>query len=151
MAAPMHTHYMGLAGGALQTAVAVAAGLSLVAFGYGQGDVGGLIVENSFVNYFATLNPATKPVNLQKYSIDTGAVIATWNIGCFVGALFVIFLSDRLGRKGTVITGLVIETIGKIIQCTSFGIGQYVAGRMVAGIGNGCVSVQAQLSAKQPH
>ena len=62
---------------------------------------------------------------------------ATWNIGCFVGAFFTIFLGDRLGRKGTVITGLILETVGKIIQCSSFGIGQYVAGRMVAGIGNG--------------
>lgn len=52
MATEMHTHYMGLAGGALQTAIAVAAGLSFVAFGYGQSDVGGLIIESGFTDYF---------------------------------------------------------------------------------------------------
>ncbi|KAK5163439.1 uncharacterized protein LTR77_010621 [Saxophila tyrrhenica] len=126
----MHSHYMGLAGTALQTAIAVAAGLSFVAFGYGQGDVGGLIVESTFMNYFPSFETP----------IYAGSVIATWNIGCFVGAFFTIFLGDRLGRKGTVVTGLICETIGKIIQCSSFGIGQYVAGRMIAGIGNGFVA-----------
>jgi MFS family permease len=127
MASEMHTHYMGLAGGALQTAIAVTAGLSFVAFGYGQGDVGGYFIEDGFREYFPQFSVA----------IDAGAIISTWNIGCFIGAFVTIFLGDRLGRKGTVITGLVIETIGKIIQCSSFGIGQYVAGRMIAGIGNG--------------
>jgi MFS family permease len=99
--------------------------------------VGGLIIEESFMNYFPALNPATKPVSLLRYATNTGSIIGTWNIGCFVGAFFVIFLGDRLGRKGTVITGLVLETVGKIIQCSSFGIGQYIAGRLIAGIGNG--------------
>ncbi len=118
---------MGLAGGALQTAIAFAAGLSFVAFGYGQGDLGGLVVESDFNNFFPQFS---SPIHF-------GSIVATWNIGCFVGAFFTIFLGDRLGRKGTVVTGLVLETIGKIIQCSSFGIGQYVAGRMIAGIGNG--------------
>jgi MFS family permease len=133
----MHTHYMGLSGPSLQFAIALTAGLSFVAFGYGQGDVGGLLVEKSFMDYFPVFDPTTKPVNLTKYALDTGAIIATWNIGCFIGALFVIFLSNWLGRKGTVLTGLVLETIGKIIQCSSFGVGQYIAGRFIAGFGNG--------------
>ena len=137
MAPQMHTHYMGLAGTALQTAIAVTAGLCFVAFGYGQGDVGGLLIEESFMNYFPDLNPATKPVSASRYANYTGAIVSTWNIGCFVGAFFVIFIGDRLGRKGTVVTGLVIETIGKIIQCSSFGVGQYIAGRLIAGFGNG--------------
>ena len=68
MATEMHTHYMGLAGGALQTAIAVAAGLSFVAFGYGQGDVGGLYIENGFRSYFPQFNIA----------IDAGAIIVRW-------------------------------------------------------------------------
>lgn len=42
-----------------------------------------------------------------------------------------------LGRKGSIITGLVIMTLGKIIQTASFDLGQYIAGRVVAGLGNG--------------
>ncbi len=136
-AAPMHSHYMGLAGSALQTVVAITAGLCFVAFGYGQADVGGFIIEKSFQQYFPALNPAAKPANSLRYATNLGSIVGTWNIGCFVGALIVVFAGDRLGRKGTIITGLVVETIGKIIQCSSFGIGQYIAGRMIAGIGNG--------------
>lgn len=32
-----HAHYMGLSGSALRTAIGLAAGLSFLAFGYGQG------------------------------------------------------------------------------------------------------------------
>lgn len=135
----MHTHYMGLSGGALQFAVTLTAGLCFVAFGYGQGDVGGLIVEPSFMDFFPEFNPNTKPIDLQRYATNSGTIIATWNLGCFVGAFFVIFLGNWLGRKGTVMVGLVFETIGKIVQCTSFGIGQYIAGRVIAGFGNGYV------------
>jgi MFS family permease len=66
-----------------------------------------------------------------------GVVVSTWNIGCFVGAFLTIFLGDRLGRKGTIILGLTMETIGKLIQVSSFSLGQYIAGRVVAGVGNG--------------
>lgn len=137
MATPMHTHYMGLSGRALQFAVALTAGLCFVAFGYGQGDVGGLMVEPSFMHFFPQFDPATKPVNLLRYAANSGTTIATWNIGCFAGAFCVIFLGNWLGRRGTIIIGLVLETIGKIIQCSSFSLGQYIAGRLIAGIGNG--------------
>jgi hypothetical protein len=33
--------------------------------------------------------------------------------------------------------GLSIEIIGKVVQCTSFTLGQYIAGRVIAGVGNG--------------
>lgn len=36
---------MGLSGAALQAAIGMAAGLSFLAFGYGQGDIGGIMVS----------------------------------------------------------------------------------------------------------
>jgi len=67
----------------------------------------------------------------------TGTVIASWNLGCLAGAVLTFFLCHILGRKWCIIVGLSIEIIGKIIQCTAFTLGQYIAGRVVAGVGNG--------------
>lgn len=69
----------------------------------------------------------------------TGTVIGSWNLGCLVGAMFTFFLCNVLGRKGCIIVGLAVEIVGKLIQCTSFTLGQYIAGRVVSGVGNGYV------------
>ena len=148
-----HTHYMGLSGTALRTAIGLTAGLCFVAFGYGQGkcargydlfygqwtgtdrgirhligDLGGLMTLKAFQHEFHRMFTSGAVV---------GAVIATWNLGCFVGAMITVFVGDLLGRKRTITLGLVIMTIGKLVQVTSFSLGQYVAGRFLAGFGNG--------------
>ena len=92
----------------------------------------------AFGSYFPQFNVQLHPGVFHVAQLN-GVVVATWNLGCFVGAFVTIFLSDRLGRKRTIILGLVLETIGKIIQASSFGLGQYIAGRVIAGVGNGCV------------
>lgn len=66
--------------------------------------------------------------------------MATWNLGCFLGAMLTIWFGDRYGRKGSIITGLVLMSIGKIIQVSSFSFGQYIAGRLFAGFGNGIIA-----------
>ena len=87
--------------------------------------------------------------NVMFPSIDAGAdgtlptvlrlgwVIGSWNLGCLAGAVLTFFLCNLLGRKGCIITGLSIEIVGKLVQCTAFTLGQYVAGRVIAGVGNG--------------
>jgi MFS family permease len=67
----------------------------------------------------------------------TGTTIGCWNLGCMAGAVLTFFLCNVLGRKGCIITGLSIEIVGKLIQCSSFSLGQYIAGRVIAGVGNG--------------
>ena len=132
----MHTHYMGLSGPALRTAIGITAGLCFVAFGYGQGDIGGLMITDTFSRFYPSFAVSIHPHSYHA-ALMAGVVVGTWNLGCFVGALMTIFLGDRLGRKGTIIVGLVLETVGKIIQVSSFSLGQYIAGRVVAGMGNG--------------
>ena len=134
----MHTHYMGLAGPALRTAIGIVAGLCFIAFGYGQGDIGGLMIEDTFNQFFPQFAVALH-VGSYHTALLSGVVVSTWNIGCFVGAFLTIFLGDRLGRKGTIILGLTLETIGKLVQVSSFSLGQYIAGRVIAGVGNGSV------------
>ncbi|KAI6824878.1 sugar porter family MFS transporter [Hortaea werneckii] len=133
-----HARYMGLSGGALRTAIGLTAGLCFLSFGFGQGDIGGLMLVKSFREEFPRIDAVSYPtldvVNL------AGITVSSWNLGCFVGAMVTIFVGDLLGRKGSVMFGLAVMNIGKIIQVCSFDLGQYIAGRVIAGLGNGFIA-----------
>ena len=66
-----------------------------------------------------------------------GVSVSSYNLGCFLGALFTIFVGDRLGRRKTILVGSIIMSIGAICQCSAFGLAQLVTGRVICGIGNG--------------
>ena len=66
-----------------------------------------------------------------------GITVAAWNIGCFASAIIATFMGSLLGRKHTIMLGLVLMAIGKVIQASSYSYGQLVAGRFIAGFGNG--------------
>jgi MFS family permease len=130
-----HGKFMGLSGSALRAAIGLAAGLCFLAFGYGQGDIGGYMLTTNFRNEFPQMDVWKYP---EFHVAETaGAVVAAWNLGCIVGAVCSIFLSNVIGRKRSIILGLLIEISGKIIQASSFNFGQYIFGRVFAGIGNG--------------
>lgn len=58
-------------------------------------------------------------------------------MGCFFGAVATIWLGNLLGRKKTIMVGSTIMVIGAAIQCSSFGLGQLIAARLITGFGNG--------------
>ncbi|PNS20130.1 High-affinity glucose transporter [Sphaceloma murrayae] len=130
--------YLGFRGRSLTTAITIVSGLTFVAFGYGQADIGGLATVESFrayfpqIDYVGTLNNPNRQV-----AIEQGIVVATWNIGCFVAALIAIVVGDKLGRRGTLMLGITFLAIGKTIQAASFSYPQYIVGRFIAGFGNG--------------
>lgn len=66
-----------------------------------------------------------------------------YTLGCFFGALSCIFLGDKLGRKKTMTLGAAVQTIGVILQITSFSLGQLIVGRLVTGLGYGALSATA--------
>lgn len=113
-------------------------------YGYDQGLMGGFITETSFLGEFPQIAVLFNPGNLHKAQL-LGFTVAIWNLGCMVSALFAIFIGDRLGRKKMIYLGLGLLLIGEIVQCTSFSWGQLVAGRLIAGFGNGfnCATVPA--------
>lgn len=136
MSGGMHTHYMGLSGPGLRFAIGLTAGLCFVAFGYGQGDIGGLMVMQSFRDAFPGFDATGNP-GVYSYALRSGVVVASWNLGCIVGAMLTVVFGDRFGRRGSALVGLGLEVVGKIIQTSSFSMGQYIAGRVIAGVGNG--------------
>jgi sugar porter (SP) family MFS transporter len=53
------------------------------------------------------------------------------------GALGCTFLGDRLGRRKTIFFASAVQGVGAILQASSFAFGQFIAGRIVLGLGTG--------------
>lgn len=130
---------MGLRGRPLRLAVTIIAVTGFSLFGYDQGLMSGLITAPQFNHDF----PATlkTPENSHHATVVQGAVTSCYELGCFFGALFVLIRGDHYGRRPLIIFGSVIIIIGTIISVTairdSWGLGQFVIGRVITGIGNG--------------
>jgi len=99
------------------------------------GDIGGIMILDDFRDTFPRINVMSHP-DLGTARL-TATVISSWNLGCLAGAVLTFFLCHVLGRKWCIIVGLSVEIIGKIVQCTAFTLGRYIAGRVIAGVGNG--------------
>lgn len=116
-------------------------------FGYDQGVTGGLLEMPSFTKHFEAIDqtqahldtfpPDVRQSEKSRRATYQGITVASYNLGCFLGAIFTIFIGDRLGRKKTIFFGSIIMIIGAILQCTSFELPQFIVGRIVTGWGNG--------------
>ncbi len=64
-------------------------------------------------------------------------VTAIYDVGCFFGAIAAFSLGERLGRRNSVLVGTTVMSIGAILQISAYSVGQMIAGRIIAGLGNG--------------
>lgn len=139
----MWTTSFGLKGRALRVSITVTAVMGFSLFGYNQGMMAGLIDGEEFTNSFSRLKMPDNATDSDKHYINVirGAVTACYEIGCFFGALFSMFFGEKLGRTRLIFAGANILTIGALITTVSFGdkwgLGQFVIGRVISGIGNG--------------
>ncbi|SCU90193.1 LAMI_0E01002g1_1 [Lachancea mirantina] len=132
------TSTMGLSGRALRLAITITAVTGFSLFGYDQGLMSGLITGDQFNSEF----PATKAHDdLRKPVVVQGAVTSCYEIGCFFGSLFVMFRGEHIGRKPLVIIGAIATIVGTVISTAAFGphwgLGQFVIGRVITGMGTG--------------
>ena len=97
--------------------------------GYDQGVFGGVIVTDDFLNTLNLQGP--------EHTSLVGTVTAIYDIGCFIGAVVASWLGEKLGRKKTILVGTTVMTIGAIVQISAYSVAQMIAGRIIAGIGNG--------------
>lgn len=123
---------MGLTGRPLSLAVSVVATTGFLLFGYDQGVMSGIISADPFNNYF----PETKDDSTWQ-----GFVTAIYEIGCLLGAVFILCFGDHLGRRKAMILGAIVMILGVIIQVTAMkghkATAQFIIGRTVTGFGNG--------------
>lgn len=145
------TNTFGLTGRQLRVAITVIATTGFSLFGYDQGLMSGLITGVQFNQEFpptdanrclaGTLGPNCPKVDAHHVTVIQGAVTSCYELGCFFGALFALFKGEKYGRKPLITAGSVIIIVGTIISTAAFrehwGMGQFVVGRVITGIGNG--------------
>jgi MFS family permease len=85
--------YAGLNGRPLGLLISTIATTGFLLFGYDQGVMSGIISADPFNNYF----PSTK-----NNSVYQGFVTAIYEIGCLIGAIFILSFGDKTGRRKAV-------------------------------------------------
>ncbi|KAH0385417.1 general substrate transporter, partial [Aureobasidium melanogenum] len=131
--------YYGLTGTNLNIAVGIIAGLDFLLFGYDQGVMGGLLTLKSFNRTFPEIDVDFPPHGRSSAYTSTiqGISVASYNLGCFVGALATIWIGDWLGRRKTIFLGSAIMVVGATLQTSAFALAHLIVGRIITGIGNG--------------
>lgn len=115
-----------LEGGWLTAAITFSTGTGFLLFGYDQGVFGGIIGNENFEKTFQSPSPMV-----------IGQITATYDLGCFFGAILAMTFGDHFGRRMSIVIGCTVLTIGAILQTAAFGVPQMIVGRFVAGLGNG--------------
>jgi MFS family permease len=105
--------------------------------------MGGLLTLNSFVTTFPQIDTTKageiglSPAEASTRSTVQGITTASYNLGCFFGAIFCIWIGNYLGRRKTIFTGSLIMVIGATLQSCAYSLPHLIVGRIVTGIGNG--------------
>ncbi|RAK96792.1 sugar porter family MFS transporter [Aspergillus ibericus CBS 121593] len=127
----------------------VIAGVAVVGgglFGFDISSMSAQLNENSYLCYF-NQGPEGPPFNDSENcsgptSLNQGGITAAMAAGSWLGALISGPLSDRIGRKASIMTGCVIWLIGSTLICASQNIGMLVVGRIINGLSVGIESAQ---------
>ncbi|QEU58085.1 Stl1 [Kluyveromyces lactis] len=133
------TDTAGLVGRSLRLAVTITAVTGFSLFGYDQGLMSGIITGVRFNDEF----PGTKETSDddRHATVVQGAVTSCYELGCFFGSLFVMMRGEKIGRKPLIIFGALLTIVGAIISTAAFGdhwgLGQFVIGRVITGLGTG--------------
>ncbi|KAG8715748.1 hypothetical protein FRC11_000377 [Ceratobasidium sp. 423] len=98
-------------------------------FGYDSGVITNVLENKYFLSYF---NPSEDL---------TGAVVSTLAGGCFIGAASAAWFADHIGRKRTLQLGSLIAIVGCLLQCVAVNMGMLIAGRIIAGLAIGVLSM----------
>jgi MFS family permease len=96
-------------------------------FGYDQGVMGGLLTLGSFVKTFPEMDTVAHPKDNHVTTIQ-GITVASYNLGCFCGAVVTIFIGDILGRRKMILLGSSIMVVGAILQCSAFSLAHLIVG-----------------------
>lgn len=122
-----HLYFRTLTGPSLVWLASTTAGVAFLLFGYDQGYMSGMLSLSYFLDTF----PKTEDPQVG------GITVAIYEIGCLFGAIGAILYGDKMGRKTTILLGMLIMIVGTVIMTCSYSLGQFIVGRIVCGLGNG--------------
>ncbi|KJZ77545.1 hypothetical protein HIM_03269 [Hirsutella minnesotensis 3608] len=134
--------FYGLRGNALNWAIGAIAGCDFLLFGYDQGVMGGILTLPIFLEQFPDINdrdPAIADNHALQSNRSTyqGIAVASYNLGCFIGAVITIFIGNPLGRRRMIFLGTAIMVVGAALQASAFTLEHFIIGRIITGLGNG--------------
>ncbi|PIG82138.1 sugar transporter [Aspergillus arachidicola] len=125
----------------------VIAGIAVVGgalFGFDISSMSAQLNENSYKCYFnqgPQGPPFTDDVDCSgPESLVQGGITASMSAGSWLGALISGPLSDRIGRKTSIMAGCSLWIIGSTIMCASQNIGMLIVGRIFNGL---CVGIES--------
>ncbi|KAJ5698703.1 hexose carrier protein [Penicillium macrosclerotiorum] len=121
--------FLGLKGQPLVYAVTLCCSIGFLLFGYDLGFMGGLTTSPEFLGAFG--NPGASLLAF---------LVSSYEVGAMLGAVFQFLQGDRFGRKPNNLAGAVIVAIGATLQASSYGLPQFLVGRIVAGFGLGMMT-----------
>ncbi|KAH7143541.1 general substrate transporter [Dactylonectria macrodidyma] len=138
----MSATYLGVSGkalGRLQVALIVAP--AFVLFGYNQAGIGGLLTEEDWVKTFPEIDTVNaEGAEKSRKSTLQGFVVATFVIGALIGSLSCSYTGDLFGRRKVILFAAICTLIGEILEVSSFGLAQFIVGRVIIGLGIGQLS-----------
>lgn len=131
--------YWGMRGNALNWAISTIAGTDFLLFGYDQGVMGGILTLPIFLAQFPQINPEAEGQSSSASDRSTyqGIAVASYNLGCFIGAVITIFIGNPLGRRRMIFIGTAIMVVGAALQASAYSLEHFIIGRIITGLGNG--------------
>lgn len=102
--------------------------------------MGGILTLPIFLSQFPAINDKADGISAaesSRRSTNQGIAIASYNLGCFIGAIITIFIGNPLGRKKMIFLGTAIMIIGAALQASAFTLTHFIIGRIITGLGNG--------------
>ncbi|KAK3180160.1 hypothetical protein K4F52_008462 [Lecanicillium sp. MT-2017a] len=132
--------FFGLRGNILNWAISTVAGCDFLLFGYDQGVMGGILTLDTFLKQFPSIDNSDPSISSSLRSqrdTNQGIAVASYNLGCFLGAVITIFIGNPLGRRKMIFLGTAIMVVGAALQASATTLPHFIVGRIITGLGNG--------------
>lgn len=133
----------GTAAPAIMVGLFVASGGLL--FGYDTGSINGILDMRPFKDQFSTGHVSPHDGLPDLTNKESSMVVAILSAGTFCGALLSAPGADSIGRRLSLLVSVGVFCIGGILQTCAMALSTLMAGRFIAGVGVGAISVLVPL------
>lgn len=101
-------------------------------FGYDQGVVSVILVEQQFLTRFTRVAEGSAGAGFWK-----GLLTAMIELGALIGALNQGWIADKISRKYSIVVAVLVFTVGSILQTAAMNYAMLVVARFIGGVGIG--------------
>lgn len=116
-------------------AINLFAGVAIMFYGYDQGVMSQVNLNEDYWNHMGINSPKTNSRNVAA----EGGIVAVYYIGTLIGALLAGSLADRCGRIKAVVFGSMWALLGAVLQASAQNIAWMCCARVIAGVGVGAI------------